>query len=51
MRLKKLNNVVDIGNYLMLEMGQPVHTIRYDKITGGYETFAKAAKAKKLVTR
>ena len=32
--LRSLNSVIDISNYLMLEMGQPVHTFDYDKIAG-----------------
>lgn len=31
--MRALNNVVDISNLLMLELGQPVHTFDYDKIT------------------
>lgn len=30
--LRPLNNIVDISNYLMHELGQPVHTFDYDKI-------------------
>ena len=32
--LRSLNNIVDISNYLMIEMGQPVHTFDYDKVAG-----------------
>jgi len=30
--IRSLNNVIDISNYLMLELGQPMHTFDYDKI-------------------
>lgn len=32
--IKVINNVVDISNYLMLTLGQPVHMFDYDKIEG-----------------
>ena len=48
--LRSLNNVVDISNYLMLEMGQPVLTFDYDKITGHVMKLRESRKGEKLVT-
>jgi phenylalanyl-tRNA synthetase beta chain len=32
--IRSINNVVDIGNLVMLEMGQPIHIFDYDAIEG-----------------
>lgn len=48
--LRPLNNVVDISNYLMLEMGQPVHTFDYDKIAGHKMILRESKKGEQLTT-
>jgi len=46
--IRAINNIVDISNYLMLELGQPMHTFDYDKIKGAKITLRESAGGEKL---
>ncbi len=48
--IRALNNVVDISNYLMLELGQPMHTFDYDKIKGAKMILREAKEGEKIIT-
>ncbi|MGB9707543.1 MAG: phenylalanine--tRNA ligase subunit beta, partial [Microgenomates group bacterium] len=46
--IKVINNVVDISNYLMLTLGQPVHMFDYDKISGKKMVLRSSRKGEKI---
>lgn len=48
--IRALNNVIDISNYLMLELGQPMHTFDYDKIKGHKMILRESAGGEKITT-
>ncbi|WP_317367294.1 phenylalanine--tRNA ligase subunit beta [uncultured Tyzzerella sp.] len=48
--IRPINNIVDITNYVMLELGQPMHAYNYDKIEGKKLIVRDANKGEKLVT-
>jgi phenylalanyl-tRNA synthetase beta chain len=45
-----ISNVVDISNYVMLELGQPVHTYDYDKVRDHKLIARKAKPGEKIKT-
>lgn len=48
--IRPINNIVDITNYVMLELGQPMHAYNYDKIEGKKLIVRSANKGEKLTT-
>ena len=48
--MRPISNVVDVTNYVMLELGQPMHAYDYDKVGGHKLIVRRAAEGEKLVT-
>jgi phenylalanyl-tRNA synthetase beta chain len=47
--IRSISLIVDITNYVMLELGQPIHGYDFDRLTGGL-TVRRAATSETLVT-
>ncbi len=48
--IRPINNVVDAANYVMLEIGQPLHTYDYDKVAGHVLTCRHAKEGEAIKT-
>lgn len=48
--IRSINNIVDITNYVMLEIGQPMHAFDINSIEGKHITIRRAKNGEKIIT-
>lgn len=50
MGIRAINNVVDITNYVLNEIGQPMHAFDYRELSGGEIVVRRASEGEKIIT-
>jgi phenylalanyl-tRNA synthetase beta chain len=48
--IRPINNIVDVTNYVMMELGQPLHAFDFAKIDGGQIVVRNASRGETLVS-
>jgi len=48
--LRSINNIVDITNYVLMEVGQPLHSFDYDRLSQGRIVVRRAKGGEQMVT-
>lgn len=48
--MRPINNVVDVTNYCMMELGQPLHAFDYDRLDGGRIVVRRAHEGERITT-
>ena len=48
--IRPISNIVDVTNYVMLELGQPMHAFDYNLLTDGHIIVRRAREGEKLVS-
>ena len=48
--IRSINNIVDITNYVMMDIGQPMHAFDYDKLTDKQIIVRNAKAGEKIIT-
>ncbi len=48
--LRPISNAVDVTNFVLMEIGQPLHVFDYDKLTGGKIIVRRAKQGEKIIT-
>ena len=48
--VRAINNIVDVTNYVLLEMGQPLHAFDYDRLVENRIVVRRAEEGQKFTT-